>query len=69
MVTDPLVKVKDEGIVGFGDDDSEEARNSKKGGNKKSGGFQNMGLSFPVLKGIKKRGYKIPTPIQRKVST
>ncbi|KAL1123037.1 hypothetical protein AAG570_002125 [Ranatra chinensis] len=25
-----------------------------------------MGLSFPVLKGIQKRGYKIPTPIQRK---
>lgn len=25
-----------------------------------------MGLSFPVLKGITKRGYKIPTPVQRK---
>lgn len=35
---------------------------------KKSGGFQSMGLSFDVLKGITKRGYKIPTPIQRKVS-
>lgn len=34
---------------------------------KKSGGFQSMALSFPVLKGILKRGYKIPTPIQRKV--
>jgi ATP-dependent RNA helicase DDX54/DBP10 len=34
---------------------------------KKSGGFQGMGLSFPVLKGIQKRGYKLPTPIQRKV--
>jgi len=33
---------------------------------KKSGGFQSMGLSFPVYKGIQKRGYKIPTPIQRK---
>ncbi|GBP17467.1 ATP-dependent RNA helicase DDX54 [Eumeta japonica] len=33
---------------------------------KKSGGFQSMGLSFPVLKGISKRGYKQPTPIQRK---
>lgn len=32
----------------------------------KSGGFQAMGLSFPVLKGITKRGYKVPTPIQRK---
>lgn len=26
-----------------------------------------MGLSFDVLKGITRRGYKIPTPIQRKV--
>jgi ATP-dependent RNA helicase DDX54/DBP10 len=34
---------------------------------KKCGGFQGMGLSFPVLKGIQKRGYKLPTPIQRKV--
>lgn len=33
---------------------------------KKSGGFQAMGLSGPILKGIQKRGYKIPTPIQRK---
>lgn len=39
---------------------------SKKGG-KKGGGFQSMGLSFNILKGITKRGYKIPTPIQRKV--
>lgn len=35
---------------------------------KKGGGFQAMGLSFHLLKGITKRGYKIPTPIQRKVS-
>lgn len=33
----------------------------------KGGGFQSMGLSYPVLKGITKRGYKVPTPIQRKV--
>lgn len=33
---------------------------------KKSGGFEQMGLNKPVLKGIYKRGYKIPTPIQRK---
>lgn len=25
-----------------------------------------MGLSFATLKGITKRGYKIPTPVQRK---
>ena len=34
--------------------------------NKKSGGFQSMGLSHPVFKAIIRRGYKIPTPIQRK---
>jgi ATP-dependent RNA helicase DDX54/DBP10 len=34
---------------------------------KKSGGFQSMGLSYSVLKGVLKRGYKVPTPIQRKV--
>ncbi|XP_042365050.1 ATP-dependent RNA helicase DDX54 [Plectropomus leopardus] len=39
------------------------AQNKKK---KKSGGFQSMGLSYPVYKGVMKRGYKVPTPIQRK---
>lgn len=33
---------------------------------KKSGGFQSMGLSKNVFKGVIKKGYKIPTPIQRK---
>ncbi|CAH1773023.1 unnamed protein product [Owenia fusiformis] len=33
---------------------------------KKSGGFQAMGLSHAVFKGITRTGYKIPTPIQRK---
>lgn len=32
----------------------------------KVGQFQGMGLSYPVIKGITKRGYKIPTPVQRK---
>ncbi|XP_068609055.1 ATP-dependent RNA helicase DDX54 [Brachionichthys hirsutus] len=39
------------------------AQNKKK---KKSGGFQSMGLSYPAYKGIMKKGYKVPTPIQRK---
>uniref|UniRef100_A0A673LSZ4 RNA helicase n=1 Tax=Sinocyclocheilus rhinocerous TaxID=307959 RepID=A0A673LSZ4_9TELE len=39
------------------------AQNKKK---KKSGGFQSMGLSYPVYKGIMKKGYKVPAPIQRK---
>uniref|UniRef100_A0A3B4A9E4 RNA helicase n=1 Tax=Periophthalmus magnuspinnatus TaxID=409849 RepID=A0A3B4A9E4_9GOBI len=38
------------------------AQNKKK---KKSGGFQSM-LSYPVYKGVMKKGYKVPTPIQRK---
>ncbi|XP_060525012.1 ATP-dependent RNA helicase DDX54 [Cylas formicarius] len=33
---------------------------------RKTGGFQSMNLSITVLKGITKRGYKQPTPIQRK---
>ncbi|KAJ8020992.1 ATP-dependent RNA helicase DDX54 [Holothuria leucospilota] len=37
--------------------------NNKK---KKSGGFQSMGLSHEVFGGILKKGYKVPTPIQRK---
>lgn len=60
-------------LVGFADpnavNDNEdiEIANIKKKVSRKSGGFQSMALSFPVLKGILKRGYKIPTPIQRKV--
>ncbi|XP_015606294.1 ATP-dependent RNA helicase DDX54 [Cephus cinctus] len=59
-------------LVGFAnpneveDDDDEEISNGKKKFAKKSGGFQAMGLNFEVLKGVLKRGYKIPTPIQRK---
>lgn len=34
---------------------------------KRGGGFQSMNLSYELLRGITKRGYKIPTPIQRKV--
>jgi ATP-dependent RNA helicase DDX54/DBP10 len=33
----------------------------------KSGGFQSMGLSKAVFGGIMKMGYKVPSPIQRKV--
>lgn len=33
---------------------------------KKSGGFHSFGLSASIIKGIKKKGYKVPTPIQRK---
>ncbi|KAK6185398.1 hypothetical protein SNE40_007642 [Patella caerulea] len=43
--------------------DQVKTQNRKK---KKSGGFQSMGLSSNVFKGIQRKGYKIPTPIQRK---
>ncbi|XP_012231661.1 ATP-dependent RNA helicase DDX54 [Linepithema humile] len=63
----------DNDLVGFADpnavsdnDEDKEITNMKKKVPKKSGGFQSMALSFPVLKGILKRGYKLPTPIQRK---
>ncbi|XP_035792208.1 ATP-dependent RNA helicase DDX54-like [Anopheles albimanus] len=48
------------------DDEADGGLGGKKGKKKKSGGFQAMGLSAPVLKGILKMGYKVPTPIQRK---
>ncbi|CAJ1948252.1 unnamed protein product [Sphenostylis stenocarpa] len=38
----------------------------KKKKNTKSGGFESLGLSPNVFRGIKRKGYKVPTPIQRK---
>ncbi|RVE42440.1 hypothetical protein evm_012916 [Chilo suppressalis] len=52
-------------LPGFEDSAQTEAPSVKKK-KKGSGGFQSMDFSFPVLKGITKRGYKQPTPIQRK---
>lgn len=66
----------DDALPGFGMstrdhhmDDVNHGRFNKnaRGGGKKAGAFQGMGLSYDVIKGITKRGYKIPTPIQRKV--
>lgn len=59
-----------EELPGFNTNENENLEDvftKKKSNKKSSGGFQSMGLSFNVLKGITKRGYKIPTPIQRKV--
>ena len=42
---------------------------ARKGGKKKpgsGGGFQSLGLSGGVLRGILRKGYKVPTPIQRR---
>lgn len=62
---------EDEDLPGFNievgnEDDNENATKHKS--KKKGGGFQSMGFCASVLKGIKNRGYKLPTPIQRKVS-
>ena len=62
--------LEDEGKCSDGDSEAEmdtarmvQEANRKK---KKSGGFQSMGLSQEVWRGIIKKGYKVPTPIQRK---
>lgn len=64
--------MEDAELIGFTnpnevESDGEDDMHMTKKKSKKSGGFQGMALSFHVLKGILKRGYKIPTPIQRKV--
>ncbi|XP_045465742.1 ATP-dependent RNA helicase DDX54 [Harmonia axyridis] len=55
-------------VPGFADIEDEENQNLPKPNksSKKSGGFQSFGLTHNVLKGVLKRGYKVPTPIQRK---
>lgn len=56
-------------MPGFDLPATEQTKNIYKDKSKKDkskGGFQAMGLSFPMVKGITKRGYKIPTPVQRK---
>lgn len=60
------IEMDEDTIVGFSDIAQSKPEVKQKNG-KRSGGFQAMGLSFPVLKGVLKRGYKVPTPIQRKV--
>ncbi|XP_054158117.1 ATP-dependent RNA helicase DDX54-like [Oppia nitens] len=40
--------------------------NNKMKKNKKGGGFQAMGFGYSILKGVLRKGYRIPTPIQRK---
>eukprot|EP01147_Barroeca_monosierra_P002223 gene2223-5234_t len=58
-----------ESVAVFSEDASGKRKQSK---NNKSGGFQSMvifelaGLSHTVFRGIMDKGYKVPTPIQRK---
>jgi len=39
---------------------------SKKCSSSSGGGFQTLGLSEPIFRGIQKLGYRTPTPVQRK---
>jgi len=48
------------------DQDDENFIKSMKVKKSTSGGFQTMGLSKNILKAVMKKGYKVPTPIQRK---
>jgi ATP-dependent RNA helicase DDX54/DBP10 len=44
------------------------SKKAKSGGSKKakSGGFESMGLCEEVYRGVRHKGYRVPTPIQRK---
>lgn len=70
-------KRKTENVVdAFEDDDDDEAfiaatqvkanRKSEDKAAKKSGAFQSMGLNTVLLKAITRKGFNVPTPIQRK---
>ena len=48
-----------------GINDNEMHQNTKKS-KKSSGGFQSLGLSEPVYRGVVKMGFRVPTPVQRK---
>ncbi|KAL2503649.1 putative DEAD-box ATP-dependent RNA helicase 29 [Abeliophyllum distichum] len=45
---------------------SELHKKQKQAKKSKSGGFESLGLSSNVFRGVKRKGYKVPTPIQRK---
>eukprot|EP00958_Prasinococcus_capsulatus_P028761 scaffold7214_cov410-Prasinococcus_capsulatus_cf.AAC.1 len=51
-------------LEGFDITTTADALGGKKKG--KGGGFETMGLSMSLLKAIRRKGYRIPTPIQRK---
>eukprot|EP01060_Flectonema_neradi_P031206 TRINITY_DN4673_c1_g1_i3.p1 TRINITY_DN4673_c1_g1~~TRINITY_DN4673_c1_g1_i3.p1 ORF type:complete len:556 (+),score=146.90 TRINITY_DN4673_c1_g1_i3:56-1669(+) len=46
------------------DDGMDVSKGKKK--KKRMGGFQGMGLTRELIKGIQRKGYQVPTPIQRK---
>ncbi|XP_076803666.1 ATP-dependent RNA helicase DDX54-like [Clavelina lepadiformis] len=61
-----LVSFIDDGYKSEGEVDTRKLVADMNRKKKKSGGFQSMGLSHAVYKGIIRKGYKVPTPIQRK---
>ena len=54
------------GFPEVGRDSLDVSRPSDTPKKKKGGGFESFGLSYPIFGGIKRKGYKVPTPIQRK---
>lgn len=68
--------ILDEGTLAFpggeSDDDGDDGCAFNEGGGKgkagkaKTGGFQSMGLSPGVYRSVMRKGYRVPTPIQRK---
>ncbi|KAK9993793.1 hypothetical protein SO802_023496 [Lithocarpus litseifolius] len=50
----------------LGSSKAEQKRIEKQKKKAKSGGFESLNLSPDVYRGIKRKGYKVPTPIQRK---
>ncbi|CEP15963.1 hypothetical protein [Parasitella parasitica] len=74
-VAAPAASVKKQKPITMNDSDEEDEQDEKfiasetlaaNRKNKKSGGFQSMGLSNPVFKAVIHKGFKVPTPVQRK---
>lgn len=64
------LQTQEEDLIGFSsipqlsEDEDEDIKGKKK--KSKNSGFAGMGLTESTLKAIQKRGYKIPTAIQRR---
>ncbi|KZV17347.1 DEAD-box ATP-dependent RNA helicase 29 [Dorcoceras hygrometricum] len=59
-------KQQDEQLNSIQNKQSEFNKKKKLSKKSKSGGFESLGLSSKVYNGVKKKGYRVPTPIQRK---
>ena len=54
------------GVMDFGTDDGLTVKQRQMKKKAKSGGFESLGLSPEIFRGVKRKGYQVPTPIQRK---